>query len=284
MAELLAERGVRVDPSTIHAWVGEFAPLYEEAARPFRHTVGGAWSVDETHTKVAGKPAYVYRAIDGQGQVVDVSVSARRATDDAATFFRRASVATGTVPDGVATGGAATPARAGRDAPGRPARDGEARPAAHRARSSAPAGAAAPEARLQDARRGAHTLPGARLPAQPVRRLLRSPLAARFRSRSAGTTGGAFLGRAHDRAAGALDPVGKPLVLAAPGSSSPRPPRHSPIAPPGALPHRRHQLLVDPLLLRCKLPLGHRPLHQRVVPSPHYCALGLRCKLAAPTE
>src|ERR687886_190639 len=36
VAELLAERGVTVDPSTIYDWVGEFAPLYEEAARPFR--------------------------------------------------------------------------------------------------------------------------------------------------------------------------------------------------------------------------------------------------------
>jgi IS6 family transposase len=72
VAELLAERGVRVDPSTLHDWVREFAPRYEGAARPCRHGVGSAWSVDETCTKVAGKLAYVYRVIDGRGQVVDV--------------------------------------------------------------------------------------------------------------------------------------------------------------------------------------------------------------------
>jgi transposase-like protein len=46
VAELLAERGVTVDPSTIYAWVREFSPLYEEAARPFRHGSGarGAWT------------------------------------------------------------------------------------------------------------------------------------------------------------------------------------------------------------------------------------------------
>ena len=84
-----------------------FAPLYEEAARAFRRAVGSSWSVDETYTKVAGKPAYVYRAIDPAGQIVDVYVSQRRATADAAAFFRRAVEATGVLPDEVATDGAA---------------------------------------------------------------------------------------------------------------------------------------------------------------------------------
>jgi IS6 family transposase len=99
---------VTVDPSTIYAWVRQFAPLYEGAARPFRRTVGSTWSVDETYATSAGKPVYVYRAIGGQGQVVDVSVSQRRATADAITFFRRAIAATGVIPDEVATDGAPT--------------------------------------------------------------------------------------------------------------------------------------------------------------------------------
>jgi transposase, IS6 family len=107
VAELLAERGVAVAPSTIFAWVREFAPLYEDAARPFRHGVGSTWSVDETYVKVAGAWAYVYRALDACGQIVDVYVSARRAVDDAAAFFRRAMEATGVAPDEVTTDGAA---------------------------------------------------------------------------------------------------------------------------------------------------------------------------------
>jgi transposase-like protein len=67
VAELLAERGVRIGASTVYDWVREFAPLYEDAARPFRHGAGSTWSVDETYTTVAGKPVYVYRAIDGHG-------------------------------------------------------------------------------------------------------------------------------------------------------------------------------------------------------------------------
>jgi len=108
VAELLAERGVAVDPSSVYAWVQEFAPLYEEAARAFPRQVGACWSVDETYVKVVGAWAYVYRAIDGQGHVIDVYVSARRAADDAATFFRRAIEATGVVPQAVTTDCAAT--------------------------------------------------------------------------------------------------------------------------------------------------------------------------------
>jgi transposase-like protein len=62
----------------IFAWVQEFAPLYEAAARTFRGAVGECWSVDETYVKVAGEWAYVYRALDEHGQVVDVYVSAGR--------------------------------------------------------------------------------------------------------------------------------------------------------------------------------------------------------------
>ncbi len=103
VAELLAERGVTVDASTVFDWAREFAPLYADAARRFRRSVGARWSVDGTYGKVAGEWAYAYRAIDGHGQVVDVYVSRERATGDAATFFRRAIEATGVVPDTVAT-------------------------------------------------------------------------------------------------------------------------------------------------------------------------------------
>src|SRR3712207_5117666 len=90
VAELLAERGVRVDPSSVYAWVQAFAPRYEDAARPCRQAVGARWSVDDTYVNVAGEWTYVYRAIDERGQVIDVYVSEQRASADAAAFFRRA--------------------------------------------------------------------------------------------------------------------------------------------------------------------------------------------------
>jgi transposase-like protein len=98
VAELLAERGVFVDASTIFDWVQRFAPLSQEAARPQRKRVREKWSVDETYSKVAGVPCSVFRAIDAWGQVIDVYVSPRRDAEAATTFLRRAVEETGVRP------------------------------------------------------------------------------------------------------------------------------------------------------------------------------------------
>jgi transposase, IS6 family len=90
VAKLLAERGVHVDPSTLYDWVQRFTPLYQAAARSYRHAPRGAWSIDETYIKVAGVPQYVFRAIDELGQVIDVFVSPTRDTGAATAFLRRA--------------------------------------------------------------------------------------------------------------------------------------------------------------------------------------------------
>ena len=95
MEELLAERGVEVDHVTLHRWVQRFTPLLIDAARPCRHAVGTRWFVDETYVKVAGVWRYVYRAVDGYGQVVDVFVSVRGDVAAARTFFTTAIAAHG---------------------------------------------------------------------------------------------------------------------------------------------------------------------------------------------
>jgi transposase, IS6 family len=51
VGELLAERGVEVDYTTVYRWVQRFTPLLTEAARPCRHAVGDRWQGDETHVK-----------------------------------------------------------------------------------------------------------------------------------------------------------------------------------------------------------------------------------------
>ena len=76
--ELLAERGVGVDPVTVYRWVQRFTPLLIDAARPCRHVPGDRGFVDETYVKVAGRWVYLYRAIDQFGQVIDVLVSQKR--------------------------------------------------------------------------------------------------------------------------------------------------------------------------------------------------------------
>jgi len=76
--ELLAERGITVDHVTVYRWVQQFTPAFIEAARPGRHAPGDRWFADETYLKVAGRWAYLYRAIDQHGQVIDILLSERR--------------------------------------------------------------------------------------------------------------------------------------------------------------------------------------------------------------
>src|SRR6476660_9066808 len=88
--ELLVERGVEVDHVTVFRWVQRFTPLLADAARFARHALGDRWFVDETYVKVNGVWRYVYRAIDQDGQVIDVLVSVRRDAATARRFFQRA--------------------------------------------------------------------------------------------------------------------------------------------------------------------------------------------------
>jgi IS6 family transposase len=90
VAEWLAERGIAIDRSTLYRGAQRFLPLFQQAARAHRHAVGDRWRVDETYCRVNGTWAYLYRAIDQHGQVVDVYCSARRNAAAAQAFFARA--------------------------------------------------------------------------------------------------------------------------------------------------------------------------------------------------
>jgi IS6 family transposase len=79
-----------VDYVTLFRWVQRFTPLLIEAARPCLHRVGGHWFVDETYVKVSGSWRYVYRAVDQDGQVIDVFASKRRDLKVATKFFANA--------------------------------------------------------------------------------------------------------------------------------------------------------------------------------------------------
>jgi transposase-like protein len=98
LSELLAERGVYVDPSTIFDWVQRFTPLYEEASRPHRHRVSSRWSIDETYLRIAGQWCYAFRAIDENGQIIDGSVSPTRDTAAARAFLTQAVESTEVTP------------------------------------------------------------------------------------------------------------------------------------------------------------------------------------------
>ena len=103
VAEWLAERGFVVDRSAIYRWVQRFLPLFGEAARRHRKRVGKQWRVDETYCDYRGKHAYIYRAIDEEGQVVDAFFSERRNGAAAQAFFERALAETEVTPVRVTT-------------------------------------------------------------------------------------------------------------------------------------------------------------------------------------
>src|SRR4030088_1141393 len=108
VSEWLAERGVLVDQSTIYRWVQRFLPMFGEVARKYRDRVGPDWRVDETYARIRGKWHYIYRAIDGHGQIVDAYVSPTRDIVAARRFFERAITSSGTTPRRVITDKAAT--------------------------------------------------------------------------------------------------------------------------------------------------------------------------------
>ena len=62
VAELLAERGVEVDPSCIWRWVQSYAPELNKRCRRELRPTNRSWRVDETYVRVKGKWAYLYRA------------------------------------------------------------------------------------------------------------------------------------------------------------------------------------------------------------------------------
>lgn len=91
LAEMMAERGVEVDPSNIYRWVQKFTPKLEAAFRKGRkQPVGSSWRMDETYIKIKGQWRYLYRAVDKVGQTIDFLLTAHRDTKAALRFFKKA--------------------------------------------------------------------------------------------------------------------------------------------------------------------------------------------------
>ena len=101
LEEMMEERGVSVDHSSINRWAIRFLPLIEKLARKQKRPVGGSWRMDETYIKVKGVWKYLYRAVDKQGKTVDFLLTAKRDMAAAKRFFDKAMGANGD-PDKVA--------------------------------------------------------------------------------------------------------------------------------------------------------------------------------------
>ena len=90
LEEMMAERGVSVDHSSINRWAIRFLPLIEKVARKHKRRVGASWRMDETYIKVKGVWKYLYRAVDKQGKTVDFLLTAKRDMAAAKRFFGKA--------------------------------------------------------------------------------------------------------------------------------------------------------------------------------------------------
>ena len=88
--EILAERHIQVDHSTLNRWVIQYAPLLEQRARQMKKPVMRSWRMDETYIKVKGQWKYYYRAVDKQGNVVDFLLCDKRDEAAARAFFDKA--------------------------------------------------------------------------------------------------------------------------------------------------------------------------------------------------
>jgi transposase-like protein len=106
LPEMFLERGLVFTHEAVRAWEAQLAPLLSEMLRKRRRgRIGPSWYVDETYIKVKGRWTYLYRAIDRDGNLVDVLLSEKRDKAAAEIFFRSARTVTGCVPARVTTDG-----------------------------------------------------------------------------------------------------------------------------------------------------------------------------------
>jgi putative transposase len=87
--DLLAERGITVSYETIRLWCIKFGPKYFRRLKRKHQGFGDTFYIDEVFVKINGKQHYLWRAVDQDGEVVDVFLQSRRDGNAAKRFFRR---------------------------------------------------------------------------------------------------------------------------------------------------------------------------------------------------
>jgi putative transposase len=102
LAEMFLQRGIVFSHEAVRDWEAKLTPVLADELRRRRHGQGGArgrrWHVDETYLKVGGRWAYLFRAIDRDGNLVDTMLSEYRDMAAAQAFFHSAKVVTGVTP------------------------------------------------------------------------------------------------------------------------------------------------------------------------------------------
>jgi transposase-like protein len=106
--ELLAQRGIEVSREAVRCWVIKFGPLIAANLRRRRLPPTGRWHLDEMVVKISGQRMYLWRAVDDEGEVLDVLVQKRRNKAAALKLLRRLLKNQGIHPEVIVTDGLAS--------------------------------------------------------------------------------------------------------------------------------------------------------------------------------
>ena len=87
--DLLAERGIVVSHESIRLWCNKFGPVYAKKLKNRHPGYGDIFYLDEVFVKIQGKQRYLWRAVDQDGEVVDILLQERRDSKAAKRFFKR---------------------------------------------------------------------------------------------------------------------------------------------------------------------------------------------------
>ena len=85
----MAERGIDVSYESIRLWCNKFGPKYVKRLKRRHQGFGDTFFIDEVFVKIQGRQQYLWRAVDQDGEVVDVFLQARRDGVAAKRFFKR---------------------------------------------------------------------------------------------------------------------------------------------------------------------------------------------------
>ena len=97
--ELLAERGIVVTYESVRRWVLIFGPAIARRLRARRPRPHGRWHLDEMVVRIGGQQMYLWRAVDAEGEVLDVLLQAKRDTKAARKLMRKLLKKQGVMPD-----------------------------------------------------------------------------------------------------------------------------------------------------------------------------------------
>ncbi len=90
LEEMMRERGLQVDHTTIYRWVQRYAPELEKRCRLHLKATNDSWRVDETYIKIKGMWTYLYRAVDSEGNTLEFLLSPTRDAEAAKRFLVKA--------------------------------------------------------------------------------------------------------------------------------------------------------------------------------------------------